>query len=77
MELQVVTLSYSKVIVDEIQMYSPNLFTYIIYGLKIIQKYGGKFYNDGNSLRLVVDLMKEKGLKYKLPEKEKPFLDKN
>lgn len=24
----------------------------------------------------IVDLMKEKGLKYKLPEKEKPFLDK-
>lgn len=27
-------------------------------------------YNDGNSRLFIVDLMKEKGLKYKLPEKE-------
>lgn len=76
-ESKVATLSYSKVIVDEIQMYSPNLLAYIIYGLKIIQKYGGKFCIMTATLApFIVDLMKEKGLKYKLPEKEKPFLDK-
>jgi len=37
------TLKYSKVIIDEIQMYSPQTVAYMIYGLKIIDKLGGKF----------------------------------
>ena len=37
------TLKYSKVIIDEIQSYSPQLVAKIIYGLKLISKVGGKF----------------------------------
>ncbi len=37
------TLSYSKVIVDEIQAYSPHTIAIIIHGLKEIVSLGGKF----------------------------------
>lgn len=36
------TLSYSKIIIDEIQMYSPELLAYLIYGIKQIVSLGGK-----------------------------------
>lgn len=42
-ELKLATLSYSKVIIDEIQSYQPELLAYIIYGLHKIVEYGGKF----------------------------------
>lgn len=42
-ELKVATMSYSKIIFDEIQMYSPDLLAYLILGLKIITKFGGNF----------------------------------
>lgn len=37
------TLSYSKIIIDEIQMYSPELLAYILLGLSMITKVGGRF----------------------------------
>lgn len=37
------TLSYSKIIIDEIQMYSPVMIAYILLGLKVITEIGGKF----------------------------------
>ena len=37
------TLSYSKVVIDEIQMYSPDMIAYILIGLKMITDIGGKF----------------------------------
>ncbi|WP_196593237.1 CRISPR-associated helicase Cas3' [Pectinatus sottacetonis] len=37
------TLKYSRIIIDEIQMYSPDILAYILYGLKVITKLGGKF----------------------------------
>ncbi|MDR0850718.1 MAG: CRISPR-associated helicase Cas3' [Christensenellaceae bacterium] len=43
LEILPATLSYSRVIIDEIQAYSPNILAYIIYGLKIITKMGGRF----------------------------------
>lgn len=42
-ELKLATLSYSKFVIDEIQMYSPRLVAYIIMGLKYITDMGGKF----------------------------------
>ena len=41
-EYKLVTLSYSKIIIDEIQMYSPELLAYLIYGIKKIVEMGGK-----------------------------------
>lgn len=37
------TLSYSKIIIDEIQMYSPKMVAYILVALKMITEMGGKF----------------------------------
>lgn len=37
------TLKYSKVILDEIQAYSPQVIAAIIYGLKTIHELGGRF----------------------------------
>lgn len=37
------TLSYSKIIIDEIQMYSPKMLAYILFGLKLITDIGGRF----------------------------------
>ena len=37
------TLKYSKVIIDELQAYEPNVLATIIYGLNLISKIGGKF----------------------------------
>ncbi len=41
-ELKLITLSYSKIVIDEIQMYDPQLLAYLIYGLKQITEFGGK-----------------------------------
>lgn len=41
-EMKAATLSYSKVVIDEIQMYSADLLAYLIYGVKSIIKLGGK-----------------------------------
>lgn len=42
-EVKLATLSYSKIIIDEVQMYSPDLLAYLIIGLSYISKIGGKF----------------------------------
>lgn len=42
-ELSLATLSYSKLVIDEIQTYSPELLGTIIYSLKMITRLGGKF----------------------------------
>lgn len=41
-ELKLITLSYSKLVIDEIQMYSPDLLAYLIYGIERIVEQGGK-----------------------------------
>ena len=42
-ELKLATLSYSKIVIDEIQAYSPDLLAYLVYGLEKIVELGGKF----------------------------------
>lgn len=42
-ELKPAILSYSKVIIDEIQAYSGDLLAYIVRGLEVIHEMGGKF----------------------------------
>lgn len=42
-EVFAATLKYSKLILDEIQAYSPRVVATIIYGLRIIQQMGGRF----------------------------------
>ena len=40
--MKLTTLSYSRIVIDEIQMYSPDLLAYLIYGMEHIAKMGGK-----------------------------------
>lgn len=62
-ERKLATLSYSKVIIDEIQMYSSKLLAYLLYGLKMIQDYGGKFAVLTATLPpYILDLMRKQGL---------------
>lgn len=42
-EILPATLSYGKLIIDEIQSYSPNILAYIVYGLKLLTAMGAKF----------------------------------
>lgn len=42
-ELKQATLSYSKVIIDEIQAYSADLLAYLVRGLEVISEMQGKF----------------------------------
>lgn len=73
-EQKIAALSYAKVVIDEIQMYSPDLLAYLIYGLKEIQDYGGKFYIMTATLApVVLDLLNKYGVKF--TSSEKPFLD--
>lgn len=72
-ESKLATLGYSKVIIDEVQMYSPDLLAYLIYGLKMIQDYGGKFAVMTATLApFIIDLFKEQGLQFTIPAQ--PFL---
>ena len=41
-ELKLATLSYSKLVIDEIQMYGADLLANLIFGLKMIRELGGK-----------------------------------
>jgi len=62
-ELKLATLSYSKLIIDEIQMYSSDLVAYLISGLYFITKLGGKYAILTATLPgIILDFMKEKGL---------------
>ena len=73
-EPRLATLSYAKVVVDEIQMYAPDLLAYLVAGLKEIQDYSGKFDVMTATLSpFVIDLFKENGIKFVQPNH--PFLD--
>lgn len=41
-EYKLATFSYSKIVIDEIQVYDPELLAYLIYGIKWIHKMGGQ-----------------------------------
>lgn len=66
-ELKQATLSYSKVVLDEIQMYSPELLAYVIRGLKKITDMGGKFAILTATLPgIIADLLKAEGVEFEM-----------
>ncbi|EMQ2589889.1 CRISPR-associated helicase Cas3' [Listeria monocytogenes] len=70
-EHKLATLSYSNVIIDEIQMYSPDLLAYLILGLSYIDKFGGKFCIMTATLPgIVTDLLLENGVNFVQPEEK-------
>jgi CRISPR-associated endonuclease/helicase Cas3 len=64
-EQKLVTLSYSKVIVDEVQMYSPELIAYLVLGLHYITRLGGQFAILTATLpTFFIDLLQEQGIQF-------------
>lgn len=76
-ELKLATLCYSKVVIDEVQMYSPDLLAYLIIGLSYISRIGGKFAILTATLPgIVTDLLRDQlkgtGVNFEQP---KPFIN--
>lgn len=68
-ELKLATLAYSRVVIDEVQMYSADLLAYLIVGLYYITKIGGKFAILTATLpSLVEDLLKDEGIDFVPPK---------
>ncbi len=63
------TLLYSKVVLDEIQAYSPNIAAAILKGIEILYKNGGKFMIMTATLpQIYRDYLDQKGIKYEVKE---------
>ena len=72
-ELKLTTLSYSKIVIDEIQMYGPDLLAYLVYGLERIVEQGGKVAILTATLPPFVKDLLSKNIKFKI--KENGFTD--
>lgn len=63
------TLSYSKVIIDEIQAYSPEIVAVILKGLQMINNLGGKFMIMTATLpRIYKEKLKDMGIEFEYQE---------
>ena len=67
-ELKLTTLSYSKIVIDEIQMYGPDLLAYLVYGLERIVEQGGKVEILTATLPPFVKELLSKSIKFKIKE---------
>ena len=75
-EMKLVTLAYSKIIIDEIQMYSPDLLAYLIYGISKIHEFGGKVAILTATLApFIRDLLVGKAFLGDVAESEVPFVE--
>lgn len=75
-ELKLATLSYSKIVIDEIQMYSSDMLAYLLTALKEITDMGGKFAIVTATFPPVLKSFMEY-LKIDYKEAEQPFLKEN
>ena len=63
-EFKATILSYSKLVIDEIQMYSPDVLAYLINGIKMVSDLGGKFcILTATLVPFVRDLFEDSGIK--------------
>ncbi|MFW6015961.1 MAG: CRISPR-associated helicase Cas3' [bacterium] len=68
-EPKLATLAYSKIVIDEVQMYSADLIAYLIIGLSYITKVGGKFAIVTATLPdFILDLLKKEGIPFASPK---------
>lgn len=68
------TLKYSKIIIDEIQSYTPDIISFLIFGLKVINDLGGKFCIMTATLPPIVKYFLEETIgKENIKIAEKPF----
>lgn len=72
-ELKLTTLSYSKIVIDEIQAYGPDLLAYLIYGLEKVVELGGKVAILTATLPPFIKDMLSKKIKFK--ESNHPFIN--
>ena len=64
-EQMLATLAYSRVVIDEIQMYSSEIIAALVYGLKLIQNAGGQFAIITATMpAFIMDLMEREGIVY-------------
>ena len=69
------TLKYSKIIIDEIQSYTPEITAFILYGLKVINDLGGQFCIMTATLPPIIkELMERENIKFETP---KTFIKKD
>lgn len=72
-EAKLATLSYSKIVIDEVQMYGPEIIGFLICGLKMVTELGGSFaIMTATFPSFLKDMMEDYGLKFRMPE---PFVD--
>lgn len=63
------TLKYSRLIIDEIQLYSPEIVASIIYGLKTAVLLGGRFsIITATFPPVLAELMKKSGIEFTMPQ---------
>lgn len=73
-EERLATMAYSKVVIDEVQMYGADLTAYLIIGLYMIQKMGGKFsILTATFPGFIQDLLEDQEIVFKKPVKK--FID--
>ncbi|WP_302272941.1 CRISPR-associated helicase Cas3' [Brachyspira aalborgi] len=71
------TLKYSKIIIDEIQSYTPDIISFLIFGLKVVNDLGGKFCIMTATLPPIVKYFLEETIgKENIKIAEKPFYKK-
>ncbi|MDT8719677.1 CRISPR-associated helicase Cas3' [Clostridium sp. 19966] len=74
-ELKLATLSYSKLVIDEIQMYSPEMVAYLVVALKYIDELNGKFSIVTATFPPIFEkIMRDLNVKFN--KSEKPFYKK-
>ena len=74
-ELQLATYSYSKMVIDEIQAYSPDILATLVYSLQLIDMVGGKFAITTATLPPFIKDLLQEGIDKKIEYKEKSFLN--
>ena len=74
-ELQIATYSYSKMVIDEIQAYSPDILATLIYSLQLIDMVGGKFAITTATLPPFIKDLLQEGIDKKIEYKEDTFLN--
>lgn len=74
-ELQLATYSYSKMVIDEIQAYSPDILATLIYSLQLIDMVGGKFAITTATLPPFIKDLLQEGIDKKIEYKKDTFLN--
>ena len=74
-KLQLATYSYSKIVIDEIQAYSPDILATLIYALQLIDMVGGKFAITTATLPPFIKDLLQEGIEKKIEYKEAEFLN--